>query len=334
MKLVVFYFFALYCFEDSEELRQAFLAFAIISFTYQLYSWLDFINGGSYVYQQGLKRIVGVWSAPGKGGPNAFGLLGVFTVPFATFLLKTETRLRVRQMAWVLLAISVATVVFTGTRGALLTLLVLVVVYFRQRLLHPKRLVIAGVIIALFVAVLPNDMKRRYFDLIFYDETKIEDRFDRSAISSAQGRFEGIEDGWKLFLKRPIIGYGPETSSIARLEVRNLRSDRGEVIYVQVHNLYAQLVSENGLLGAILFAAIVFLYLWQLSDLQKHQDDSPQFKLIRAQAQLLTYLLLTMLIYGMVSHTLYKYNWFLLFACQATLVTHARNFYPIFKSRI
>lgn len=320
-KLIVFYFLVLYSIEDMEDLRRVFLAYAFICFSYQLYSWFDFSRGGSYVWQQGIKRIVGAWSGGGEGAPNAFGLLGVFSIPLAVFLIKTEGRKLILGMAWALLVMSVASVMFSGTRGAFLTLLILVVIYYRQRIMHPKRLIIVAVVIGIVILIIPNDLKHRYFGLIIYDQTSIESRWDKSAAESAEGRIQGIEDGWKLFLRRPLIGYGPATSSVARLEVRDLRSDRGEIINVELHNLYAQLISETGLPGTLVFSTIIIIYLRQLNALQHGVGAIEQASLIQVQAQLLFYLMLVVLVYGMVSHTLYKYYWFFLFACQVTLVS-------------
>lgn len=324
-KLITLYFFVLFSIEDEEDLRRVFLGFAFISLSYQLYSWIGFVSGGSYVWQQGIKRIVGAWSGGGAGAPNAFGLLGIYSIPFGAFLFKIERRSVFRLMAITLMLLSVASIMFSGTRGAFICLIILIAIYYRQRLLHPRRLIIAAVAIVIALMILPDDMKRRYFDLIFYDESSVQSRWDESAIESAEGRTQGIVDGWKLFLRRPVAGYGPEASSIARLEVRDVRSDRGEIIYVQLHNLYAQLLSELGIIGALLFLSMIVLYLNQLRELRSVIAKDRQSQLIRAEAELLIYLLLVFLLYGMVSHTLYKYYWFFLFGCQATLVFVARQ---------
>jgi O-antigen ligase len=318
-KLIVFYFFVLYSIRDIDDLRRIFLAYAFISFAYQLYSWIGFLGGGSYVWQQGIKRIVGAWSGGGAGAPNAFGFLGVFSVPFAVFLLKTEIRRAARWMAVVLLGMSVASILFSGTRGAFLTLLVLVALYFRQRLMHPKLLIAFAIVAGMLLMVLPDDMKHRYGAQLGLFDTTVETRWDESASESAEGRVQGIVDGWRLFLKRPILGYGPETSSVARLEVRDLRTDRGELAYVQLHNLYAQLLSETGLIGGLTFAALVTGYFRQLGRIRRDSPGDETGSMIRTQAQLLGYLLLVILVYGMVSHTLYRYYWFFLFGCLANL---------------
>lgn len=324
-KIVLFYFMVLYGTDDTDDLHRIFLAFAVITFVYQLHSWADFIHGGSYVYQQGFKRIVGVWSGGGFGAPNAFGLLGVFSVPFSVYLLKTDKGRYTRWMAISLLAISLASIIFSGTRGALLTLLALVGIYYRHKIMHPKRLLAIGIVIAIAVVAMPQELMHRYFDQIIVKNADIDSRTDEIAADSAAARIDGLVDGWKLFLMRPILGFGPGTSSAARLKVHEIRDSNGDLMYHALHNLYGELISETGLIGSSIFISLILIYFVQLRKIIAQNGESERAHIMHGQAELLVYLMLSMLIYGMVSHTLYRYTWFFLFGCQAILVYSARS---------
>src|SRR5262249_19769176 len=59
-KRMVFYLGVLLGLRSIADIKFALKGTVYVVLFYQLYSWLDFVRGGSYVYQQGMKRMVGV----------------------------------------------------------------------------------------------------------------------------------------------------------------------------------------------------------------------------------------------------------------------------------
>ena len=173
---------------------------------------------------------------------------------------------------------------------------------------------------------MPEGIKHRYFDLIIFKNTEdVQTIEDEIARNSALGRLEGLQDGWELGLKRPILGYGPGTSAIARKEVQpNSRE-------MELHNLYGQIFSETGFIGAFLFLLIMLTYFFQLHNLRYMKEfNSNSIELLDNYKVALRNGLLILLFYGFSSHTLYRYQWFILFACHGAfidIVTH------VYKSR-
>lgn len=324
-KLIIFYFLILFSINDINDIFYIFAGFVMVLFLYQIHSWYDFLHGGSYVWQQGIKRIVGVWSAEGgMGAPNAFSLVTLFSLPFAIFWFNATKDKKIKVFLSFYFFMSIATIIFSGTRGALVGLIFFLFFTFKRKLKDFKTMALFILIVSILLSIMPEGIKHRYFDLIIFKDKEVQEISDKIAINSALGRVEGLEDGLKLGVKRPIFGYGPGTSAIARNEVRaNFRSEGDEL---ELHNLYGQIFSETGLIGTFLFLLIIIIYFFQLYSL-KHikQIDSDNLKSANNYELVLRNSMLLLLFYGFISHILYRYYWLLLFACHGAfidIVTH------------
>jgi O-antigen ligase len=328
-KLMLFYFFLFYSIRSLRDLFTIAAGVCAISFFYQLHTWYDFVNGGSYVYQQGLKRIIGVWSGGGIGAANNYGMLGLFSLPFGIFWLKVTQSRNVRIGLIFFLGMCFASIVFSGTRAALLGALVLLVLTFWRSIFHLK--VMAPLIIVLIVSasLLPEELKHRYFGQIVESDQQIEtdERFDRIAEESAKSRIQGLIDGWALAMQRPFMGHGPGSSALARREVNSIDSYVNEADgYLELHNLYGQVIAETGFVGAFLFLGMVVGAIIQLrAPLSLPQGESSDAVMVQACRDLLQTSLLITLVYGMFTHSLYRYYWLLLFACHAAFMQLMRN---------
>lgn len=325
-KLMVFYFFVLFSVRTPRDLFALLAGVAVVIMTYQLHSWYDFLNGGSYVYQQGITRMVGVWSGGGIGAANTYGFLALFTIPFGVFWLDVTQRRSVRIALIVGLFMSFASVFFSGTRGALVVSILLGLVYGRK-FLGFKGLLFGAVLCGVLISIMPEGLRHRYFDLIIISDTQVFDTAEEQiAASSARGRIQGLKDGWALALMSPVFGHGPGASPNAKLQLpayhlADLETDEAEV---QLHNLYGQVLSETGFIGGVLFLLMLLTYVTQLRAI-KGTENSGEANLVQAARRLLLVLLLVALVYGMFTHNLYRYIWPFLFASQAALVLVARS---------
>jgi O-Antigen ligase len=314
-KVLVLYFLILLTVEDLDDLFYIFGALVIISLAYQLHSWRDFLNGGSYQWEQGVKRIVGVWVRRGAGAPNAFAFLALLSIPFAIFWLSLTEKKNIRLLMLSFILLCCLSILFSGTRAALVVAVVYLFWAFRKHL-KLRMLIPAAAVVAILVTFLPDELKHRYFDLIFYENYEAQNSFDRSAISSAEGRIEGIKDGWRLVLRRPILGYGPGSSAIARTEINRFVPFRGDDDPLQLHNLYAQLLAETGFVGGLIFLGIIITYFKQLQNMTR----GGQAETLSIYKNVLQDALLVLLLYGMSSHNLYRHDWMILFACQSAFI--------------
>lgn len=313
-KLIIFFFMVTFVVTSLKDLKYFFLGITIISFCYQFYTWFDFLKGGSFVYQQGIRRIVGIWTG-GIGSANAFGFLALLSIPFGLFCYRiTSDKNKYFYLFFILLCMF--SIIFSGTRGALLGVLFLLLINIKSTKLLVYYGLVTLILGAIAFYILPDDLKYRYFKSKS-SNFQIEEKNIKGGDNSAHGRIEGLIDGWHLVLNRPIFGYGPGTSSIARWEVNpELYSN---LITIQLHNLYGQILSETGFIGALIFSILIIKCFFDFKRLKKTSH------LIFFCNTLRNYIWI-LLFYGMVGHTLYKYYWLLFFGCHVCLMEiYSRN---------
>jgi O-antigen ligase len=320
-KLIVLYFLIFFAIQNLKDFYVLSVGIVLILFTYQAYSWIDFLRGGNYVYQQGMKRIVGIWTS-GLGAPNYFGMLSMLSLPFAYFWYNLAENKIARILVICHFIISFLSIVYSGTRGALLGIVVFIFLNMR----NIKRVIYLSVILIILVSItymlLPEHLKYRYFGMIMPDKFSEQVDADTEEMQrmSAYSRLEGLIDGWKLAMLKPMTGYGPGSSARARYrvnpELKFIWDD-----YVQLHNLYGQILAESGIVGALIFLSILILFFFQLRTLMEYTENYPFF---RHFVIFVKNFMLLMLFYGMISHTLYRHYWFIIFAMHGALVSIAR----------
>ena len=314
-KVFVLYFLIVYGITDRSQLVAWIVGIALICALYQLHTWIDFLQGGSYVYQQGLKRIAGVWSGGGLGAANSFASMSLYTIPYAMFWYEASKARLERYAAVAIVFVCCASILFSGVRAGVVVAIFYFGVHFRRQIFRPASIVIALISIAVLVRVLPSEYTERYMTILrttpqaeVYTERHAKDV--ETAQASALARIAGLKDGWELLKRRPLLGYGPGSSSMARLEVNPtmMRNDGGAP---QLHNLYGQIMSESGLVGSSLFVALIFsIFLSSRKVLDNVESDL----VIRGVFRLIVGLAIMMLAYGMFSHSLYQPRWVILFA--------------------
>lgn len=291
-----------------------------VSIGYQLLSWRDFLAGGSYVYQQGLRRICGAWSGGGLGSANGFASLAVCTLPLAVLLFRTARNRRVKGLASAGAALSLLTIVYSGTRGALITALVFGLALAGRRVI---RYAVPGALaLWVLVATLPPEYTSRYLSLISSPSDDEEmSREAQVAEGSAQGRLEGFIDGLKLGNLYPVLGCGPEASPMARSEVRE-----GQEV-LALHNLYGQVVGELGWGGAALWAALILAVTAGSVRVRGAAEGlAPEDRgLVLAIRAWLLQSVLVLMVYGACAHNLYDIRWLVVFGCQVALVARAAD---------
>ncbi len=314
-KFIVLYFLILFSINDMKDIFYIFTGLVLILFLYQAHSWNDFLHGGSYVWQQGIRRIVGIWSE-GIGAANYFGVVTLYSLPFALFWFKSADRKSIKVMMTFYFFISLLSIVYSGTRGAMLGVIFFILINIRT-LKHVKiAIVVFAIASSLSVLALPDYLKHRYFRFIplisektYHMSYTIEEEQKKSALA----RLSGLIDGWELAKRKPIFGYGPGSSPVARKKVNEELYYNKEYDY-GMHNLYGQVLSETGFSGTILFFLIIFKYFYQFRSIKNIAENDAQlsnYRLVLQNSMLL------LLFYGVASHTLFRYNWLILFACHS-----------------
>ncbi len=316
-KQLVFFICLTVTLKSVKQIRLIIFLIASIIFLYQIYSWMDFINGGSYVAQQGMKRMKGTWADTGYGAGNAWGLLGLFGIPFAIAIYGLVHKPVFRPIALCFGTSCVLCIFFSGTRGAMVASAVLGVVHIGNRLHDPRYIVATIAIIVFGFPFLPVQVQNRFLTLVQSVKEEEATQFDKIATESARGRLQGLVDGFRLANNSPVFGCGPAVSAQA---VGLMREKGGQVIeeekILQLHNLYGQVVGELGYVGFFAWISLVLTVTICVSSgratakLTGSAEGDERYII----GTMILGLMGVMLVYGMAGHTLYDYRWLIVFA--------------------
>ncbi|MES1245323.1 MAG: putative O-glycosylation ligase, exosortase A system-associated [Acidobacteriota bacterium] len=202
---------------------------------------------------------------------NSFALMLNMALPLLVGIAVTDPRRWVRITAGAMAALTVPTILFTFSRGGLLTLgLVGGLLVWRSR----HRWLLAGAMaLALtgFAALLSGAMTEKYLQRA---GTIGEYQQDASAL----GRINAWKTSWYVFLDYPVLGVGPNNLA-AVFERYSPEPGRFHV----AHNAYFQLLAESGLPALLLFLGAIGAALWRLQRL-RGRTEAPW---IETQARML-----------------------------------------------
>jgi probable O-glycosylation ligase (exosortase A-associated) len=187
---------------------------------------------------------------------NSFALALNMVLPLLVGVALVEKQRWLRLAAAVTAALCTLCILFTFSRGGLLTLAAVggLLIWRSQR-----RLVVAGLLALSFAGFIfissdqvKNDYIRRATSISNYEED-----------SSAKGRLNAWETSWRVFLDYPVFGVGPNN-----LEAVFFRYAPDTSRFHVSHNAYFQLLSECGLPALLLFLAVLGTALWRLERLR------------------------------------------------------------------
>ena len=201
---------------------------------------------------------------------NSFALMLNMALPLLVGIATTDPRRWVRITAAIMAALTVPTILFTFSRGGLLTLcLVSGLLIWRSK----NRWLVAGVMalsLIGLVAMTSDAVTEKYMQ-------RAETIEDYQADGSAMGRINAWKTSWYVFLDYPVFGVGPNNLAAV---FQRYSPDPGR--FRVAHNAYFQLLAECGLPGLLLFLGAIGAALWRM---QRLRDQAPQ-AWIEAQARM------------------------------------------------
>lgn len=187
---------------------------------------------------------------------NAFALHLNMVLPLLVGIAVVEKEKILKALAWTMAGLSVITILFTFSRGGLLTLCLitpLLIWRSRQRLL-------VGAVLAVgltgFLFFTSDSFTQQYAARASTISEYEED-------SSARGRLNAWETSWRVSLDYPWTGVGPNNLQVVHSRY-SPEPDRFRVS----HNAYLQLLSECGWPALLLFLAALGTTLWRLQTLR------------------------------------------------------------------
>jgi putative inorganic carbon (hco3(-)) transporter len=215
--------------------------------------------------KRGLYGLVrgGVRFDDGPGGfmsdNNSFALALDMILPLLVGLVIVERQKLVRIAAAAAAALCLLAVLFTFSRGGLVTLLVVagLLIWHSQR-----RFLVAGLLalgLSGFLLFTSSQISEQYILRAQSIQNYEED-------GSAQGRINAWKTSWRVFLDYPVTGVGPNNLAAVFLRY-SPAEDRVRV----AHNAYFQLLAECGLPALLLFLSALGVTWWRLQRLRTHE---------------------------------------------------------------
>jgi O-antigen ligase len=310
-KVAVFYVLVITTVRDERGLRLLVLLFLGAVGLYMAHSMLEFVNG-RYQWRMGIRRMIGVDQT--YNDPNAFASSLLYSLPLTLPFWASRPTMGQRVLLVGYTLCVCACVALTGSRAGFVGLcafamLALLVTVKRKALV----VVLGGFVgvagVGVAAVALPAELQNRYLTLIDPSYGP------KNAAESASGRMAGLLAGIEAWEKSPLLGHGPRAFDFATGRMGG------------AHNLYGQVLSEMGVLGALTLAALVLCFILNWLEVRQFYHCQPErprdfpFHVSRAVGLILVLLLLL----GWSGHSLYRYNWQWFAAFQAVAVHCVRR---------
>lgn len=305
-KVFVFFLLIMTSVTNEKDMKILITGFTVCFTLYMLHSFREYLNGRG-VFRMGIWRMIGVdktfnnANAFGNGINYALPLL----LPLLVFAREIKNKMR-KRLAYLLVIVSFVLsaicIQLTGSRssfavlgGSLLGLTLMS--KYRVRIL---------VIFAVFVSVVwvstPPRLKIRYISL--FDPSVLEGADMGAAQASAEGRIAGFWNGVEVWKGNIPFGVGP--GCFARTSISG---------GFQTHQLYGQVLSELGALGALAYTFLVGSFLMnyfdakrlikQLKDRGREQDGRYLYQVVFATG----YACFLLLVLGFGGHNAFRFTW-------------------------
>lgn len=252
---------------------------------------------GSILHAQGIDRAVGATSA--GGGPNEMGASMATTIPLF-FLLAFHRRLG--GWRWVFMAglmLLLLTMVFTGSRSALLGFLAAAGYLWW----HSRRRVLLGLVGGVIMVggffLLPEQYQGRYSTMT------------ESEVAAANNdRIEVWLKGVRMFVHRPLTGVGVGCFGTANAMDFSSGPRRS---FLESHSLYVQVPAEMGLVGAVAFFGLLVTYMQLNRRMYRTlgEDDSEDWRFERLVLKAIFLGSLVLLVTGVFGHSMLRRTWYI-----------------------
>jgi len=223
------------------------------------------------------------------GNPNDLAFSLLLLIPFAVFVIQSESRWNWKAIACVL-AILFASVktLKTGSRAGMVTIVVsLVILLFCGKMKTKLTMIgLVGLILAIAVATVPSQTLHRYATI--FSGTSVDDDMsenDVSAVQSTQARKMLFQESVRMMLEHPLLGVGPGIFSAALAAEQR---DRGvQQTWHEAHNSYTQIGSEMGIPALLIFvAALLYCMKRTISIYRRTRKDPTRIAICRMAASL------------------------------------------------
>jgi O-antigen ligase len=240
----------------------------------------------------GISRMIGVDTT--LGDPNSFGASIVFALPLVAAMWNAGVWGRLGK--WMLVCyvgLSSLCILLTGSRSSLLGLLLWFLIVIWGTRYRMTAVVGFAVLSPLAFVALPESLQTR-FETIVNPEVG-----PANARESGEGRWLGLELGWRQWTNNPLTGIGPG----AWRPANNSK--------IESHNLYGQLVGETGTLGLMAFVSLLACFWVNLRSVRRVRRAVPEWEndLVFTLPSAVGVAVFLLLFMGNFGHNLFRFTW-------------------------
>lgn len=193
------------------------------------------------------------------GNSNDLALLLLVGLPFLSLLLLDKAwGVGSKLLALVTIPVAILAILRTGSRAALLALMVtfLLLFVFSYGVTRLKILAVGVIASVAMTAVLSDRLVTRLSTLFKENESATE------ASESTKRRQEKLIESIEMTLSHPILGVGPGVHDAAQADIDKQSGERPD--WQVSHNTFTQVSSETGIPGFLLYMAALVGPLWRL----------------------------------------------------------------------
>lgn len=255
------------------------------------------------------------------GGPigesNMWAQVLAAALPIAVYRIKYEKKSSGKFLMAAASLIILLAVIYTNSRGAFVTLGLVIPLILLQMKVKPLYIMLAGLALVSLFAVLPENYSQRLMSLnVFFSQ---QDPYAIQQDESLIGRSNQALVGLEMFRDNPLLGVGFGNFSANYWDYANqlglanpgLRASAQGARYP--HSLYLEILSEIGLVGFITFSIFFYhLFAYLIKARKKYKKfvvDSDWASWMTA----LMYALITFLVSGLFLHgLLFRYIWMII----------------------
>jgi len=222
------------------------------------------------------------------GNANDLAMMLLMGVPFCVFVIRTRPGKSFLKLACLAMILFVpATVATTGSRGGLVTLAVMFVLYFLPLPAGQKIGVAVGtLILAVFaIAWSTRSALDRYRTIFLSSDQAQLSESERSAIESTELRRELLRSSVQLTLRHPLLGVGPGMFEAANADYIAETTGRADFnAWHETHNTFTQVSCEDGLPGLFLYCLALLLCFKTVRSAEKRARQYPALSSVRHTA--------------------------------------------------
>lgn len=253
--------------------------------------------------------------------PNFYGQILVAVLPLAVYRILGERRFGLKLSAGLATLLLVFAIFNTYSRGAFLTMLLILSLIAVERRVNLSLLVLIVLITLIMRQVLPTGFAERLETLSIFTNKEASVHED----VSFRGRSSEMLTSLNIFAEHPVLGVGVGNYThhyqdyAGRLGLERRTEPR------QAHSLYLEIAAETGLLGLLTFGGLIVSLLSELAQARRKLNTLPgqgywATWIVSLQMSVIAYLVSSVFLHG----DYLRYLW--LFVALGVAMIHLANY--------